>query len=94
VFRAAVFIFVTYCCRALYRFISLIILSLAFRGFVLSGFETSQGLPKNKIRHSDSSVDRTIEIVQQQEQVFESYPVVVKEMKKKINHSDDNVSAK
>ena len=43
--------------------ISLINLTRAYRGFVLSGLENSRGLPKNKIRHSDPSVDKTIEIV-------------------------------
>jgi hypothetical protein len=58
--------------------ISLIHLSFASRGFVLSCFENSRGLPKNKIRHSDPSVDRTIESVRQLEQVFESYRMVFK----------------
>jgi hypothetical protein len=56
-------------------------LSRAFRGFVLSVFENSRGLPRNKIRHSDPSVDRTIEIVGQLEQVFEPHRTVLKEMK-------------
>ena len=68
-----------------FRFISLIHLSQAFRGFVLSGFENSRGLPENKIRHSDPSVDRTIEIVRQLEQVFESYRMVFNPLNAELN---------
>jgi len=59
-----------------------------------SGFENSRVLPKNKIRHSDPSIDGTIEIVRRFQQVFEAYRMVFKEMKEKISHSNDNVYAK
>jgi len=65
-----------------FYFISLMHLSRIFRGFVLSGFENSRGLAKNKIGHSDPSVDRTIEIVRQLEQVLRSYRMVFKEKEK------------
>ena len=73
-----------------FYFISLIHLSHAFRGFVLSGFKNSRGLPNNKICYSDPSVDRIIEIVGQLEQVYEPYRKVLKEMKGKISNFYDN----
>ena len=95
----SLFSFVRYCSRLCtvprrFLFHLVIHLSHAFRGFVLSGLENSPCPPKKKGRHSDPSVDRIIEIIRQLEQVFESYRIVFKEMKEKINHFDDDVSAK
>jgi hypothetical protein len=62
-------------------------LSLAFHGFVLFGFANSRGRPKNKVHHSDPSVDRSIRIVGRLEQVFEPYRMSWRETSSSSYHS-------
>jgi hypothetical protein len=51
---------------------------LALRGFVLPGVA-----PRIEVNHSDPSVDRTIKIVRQIEEVFEPYSMMFKELKRR-----------
>jgi hypothetical protein len=55
--------------------------SFALRGFVFRGCANSQRRPKIKVHHSDPSVDRSVGIVRQIHQVFETNRMLFEEWK-------------
>lgn len=67
-------------------------LFLTFREFVLRGFVNSQCPPRIKVHHLDPSMDRSIKIIQQSEQVFEPYHMMFRELKGEKSALYNNVS--